>query len=95
LHLNYGRSENKGAKPNEQYISVHFFDLVDAIGGEVGMRDDFSKAFEALTGYVPLSWQTRLFSERIKENRQRGVIDIPTGLGKTVINALSIFGARQ
>lgn len=48
--------------------------------------DGFKQQFESLTGNKPLSWQVRLY-----ENFETGipeVIDIPTGLGKTMVMAI-------
>ena len=49
---------------------------------------DFGKSFMALTGYAPLSWQSRLFSEYFEASWTPGAVDIPTGLGKTAVMAL-------
>jgi CRISPR-associated endonuclease/helicase Cas3 len=44
--------------------------------------------FEQLTGFRPLSWQTRLFNDYLAGGRVPSAVDIPTGLGKTAIMAL-------
>jgi len=48
---------------------------------------DFDKAFESLTGFVPMRWQARLFN-RFVENDIPSLCDIPTGLGKTSVVVL-------
>ncbi len=45
---------------------------------------DFDKAFESLTGFLPMRWQERLF-KRFVENDIPSLCDIPTGLGKTSV----------
>jgi CRISPR-associated endonuclease/helicase Cas3 len=47
----------------------------------------FSTEFRALTGNDPLSWQRRLFREW-EAHELKPVIDIPTGLGKTMVMAI-------
>lgn len=49
---------------------------------------DFDRAFEVLTGAPPLSWQKRLFREHFAQNNIPHVIDLPTGLGKTMVMAI-------
>lgn len=49
---------------------------------------DFDRAFEVLTGAPPLSWQKRLFREHFAQNKIPDVIDLPTGLGKTMVMAI-------
>ncbi|KAB2838157.1 MAG: hypothetical protein F9K47_18700, partial [Burkholderiales bacterium] len=44
--------------------------------------------FGALTGFLPLSWQSRLFSEFFEKGEIPAAVDIPTGLGKTAVMAL-------
>lgn len=44
----------------------------------------FAQYFEALTGYTPLRWQTRLF-ERMAKGAIPSACDLPTGLGKTSV----------
>ncbi len=46
---------------------------------------DFSIVFKALTGNQPLSWQVRLFRNHFAKNDLPHVIDLPTGLGKTMV----------
>ncbi|WP_203167840.1 type I-G CRISPR-associated helicase/endonuclease Cas3g [Steroidobacter gossypii] len=48
----------------------------------------FDRQFEALTSFVPLSWQARLFRDYFMHGRAPDAIDIPTGLGKTAVMAL-------
>ncbi len=51
---------------------------------------EFSHSFKVLTGVEPLSWQTRLFREHFAKAPASlpSVIDLPTGLGKTMIMAI-------
>ena len=56
---------------------------------------DFRKAFTALTGFAPLSWQSRLFSEYFEAGRTPGAVDIPTGLGKTSVMALWLIARAR
>lgn len=51
-------------------------------------KAEFERQFEALTGPAPLSWQWRLFEEHFRTGNLPGVIDLPTGLGKTMIMAI-------
>lgn len=44
--------------------------------------------FNTLTGFSPLSWQSRLFSEYLEKGEIPTAVDIPTGLGKTAVMAL-------
>ena len=44
--------------------------------------------FKTLTGFSPLSWQSRLFSEYFEKGAIPAAVDIPTGLGKTAVMAL-------
>ncbi len=46
------------------------------------------RQFKALTGFSPLSWQSRLFSMYLEKGDLPSAVDIPTGLGKTAIMAL-------
>jgi CRISPR-associated endonuclease/helicase Cas3 len=48
----------------------------------------FDDAFHALTGKLPLRWQKRLFQEHFVKNEIPPVIDLPTGLGKTMVIAI-------
>ncbi len=50
----------------------------------------FDRAFEALTGHLPLSWQRRLYQEHFAKGVDAlpQVIGIPTGLGKTAVMAI-------
>jgi len=47
-----------------------------------------NRQFKALTGFSPLSWQSRLFSEHFEKGEIPASVDIPTGLGKTAVMAL-------
>ena len=49
---------------------------------------EFENAFEALTGVPPLSWQRRLYRKHFASGSLPSVVDIPTGMGKTMIMAI-------
>ncbi len=49
---------------------------------------EFRDVFERLTHHKPLPWQERLFREHFAENDVPGQMDIPTGLGKTMVMAI-------
>lgn len=52
---------------------------------------EFRAVFERCTGRVPLSWQTRMYREHFAPDAEKhvpGVIDLPTGLGKTMVMAI-------
>jgi len=51
-------------------------------------RAFFDKAFCALTGYAPMSWQRRLFLEHFLRGAVPRALDLPTGLGKTSVMAI-------
>lgn len=51
--------------------------------------------FEALTGFSPLSWQSRLFSEYFEKGELPAAVDIPTGLGKTAVMALWLIARAR
>jgi CRISPR-associated endonuclease/helicase Cas3 len=57
---------------------------------------ELKNAFKSRTGHEPLSWQTRLFYEHfVKGNGLLpSVIDLPTGLGKTMVMAIWLI-ARE
>ncbi|MCI0541674.1 MAG: type I-U CRISPR-associated helicase/endonuclease Cas3 [Verrucomicrobiales bacterium] len=59
-------------------------------------NSEFGKAFAQLTGYSPLLWQERLFREHfaIGDLSRCQVIDLPTGLGKTMVMAIWLI-ARE
>jgi CRISPR-associated endonuclease/helicase Cas3 len=44
--------------------------------------------FEILTGHRPLSWQTRLLRDGLATGAVPHALDLPTGLGKTMVMAL-------
>ena len=52
------------------------------------MTANFDALFRRLTGFAPLSWQSRLYSEHFQKNDLPSAIDVPTGLGKTAVIAL-------
>lgn len=52
------------------------------------IQSDFDARFAELTGHHPLRWQRRLYEEWATTSRIRPVIDVPTGLGKTMVMAI-------
>src|SRR5687768_2307052 len=56
------------------------------------MTDDgFKSAFRDLTGHEPMSWQVRLYRDHFAPDATKDlppVIDLPTGLGKTMVIAI-------
>ena len=48
----------------------------------------FITAFTDLTGNAPLSWQRRLYRDHFATGDLPSVIDLPTGLGKTMVMAI-------
>lgn len=48
----------------------------------------FREAFRALTGNEPLQWQWRLFRDHFANGSLCNDIDLPTGLGKTMVMAI-------
>jgi CRISPR-associated endonuclease/helicase Cas3 len=50
----------------------------------------FEHQFEQIVGYEPLTWQSRLFRDHFANGdlSQIKIIDLPTGLGKTMVMAL-------
>lgn len=48
---------------------------------------EFESTFKPLTGQDPLTWQARLY-ERFASDNLPDVIDLPTGLGKTMVMAV-------
>ena len=51
-------------------------------------KPEFRDVFEKLTGKKPLSWQERLFHEHFAKNGIPRQLDLPTGLGKTMVMAI-------
>lgn len=51
---------------------------------------EFQEQFKALTGRKPLSWQVRLYEQHFAKGLEHlpKVIDLPTGLGKTMVMAI-------
>ena len=50
--------------------------------------NEFCVRFQSLTGYAPMRWQERLYESHFVKNDVPGIIDIPTGLGKTCVTAI-------
>jgi CRISPR-associated endonuclease/helicase Cas3 len=57
-------------------------------------QNDFCARFAELTGHQPLSWQRRLYEEWATTSDIGEVIDLPTGLGKTMVMAIWLI-ARE
>jgi len=53
------------------------------------------RQFKTLTGFSPLSWQSRLFSEYFEKGEIPAAVDIPTGLGKTAVMALWLIARAR
>lgn len=51
--------------------------------------EQFRSDFATLTGHGPLAWQQRLY-DRFAGGDMPGQIDIPTGLGKTMVMVLKL-----
>jgi CRISPR-associated endonuclease/helicase Cas3 len=51
-------------------------------------NSEFRTVFEELTGFPPLRWQERLFHKHFAVNEIPRLIDLPTGLGKTMVMAI-------
>ncbi|WP_051822832.1 type I-G CRISPR-associated helicase/endonuclease Cas3g [Desulfonatronum thiodismutans] len=49
---------------------------------------DFAAGFSRLTGFSPLKWQTRLFTDCFSRGIVPAAVDLPTGLGKTSVMAI-------
>ena len=52
-------------------------------------RAFFDGGFAALTGNTPLGWQRRLFLDHFLRGDIPAALDIPTGLGKTAVIAIT------
>lgn len=50
----------------------------------------FDEFFEAIYGYFPFAWQSRLASQVVTEAWPEG-IDVPTGLGKTALLDMAVY----
>src|SRR5262245_34031551 len=48
----------------------------------------FRQQFKLLTEKAPLLWQERLYRDHFIKNKLPSVIDLPTGLGKTMVMAI-------
>ncbi len=62
------------------------------------MADEFDSLFERLTGHRPMSWQQRLYNEHFPPdagNDLPQVIDLPTGLGKTMVMAIWLIARTK
>ncbi len=52
---------------------------------------EFSSFFEAVHGYQPHSWQTRLAEQVLSEGAWPRAVDMPTGTGKTSLLDIAVF----
>ncbi len=57
--------------------------------------DAFSRFFEAVHGYPPFPWQSRLAARVIVEGRWPGLLDLPTGTGKTSAIDVALFALAR
>jgi CRISPR-associated endonuclease/helicase Cas3 len=54
------------------------------VAGSLDVTSGFATDFEALSGFAPMRWQTRLFDDFVAA-RFPPALDLPTGLGKTSV----------
>ena len=52
---------------------------------------NFAEYFEAVHGYRPFSWQTRLAKQILAKGKYPDVVDLPTGSGKTALLDIAFF----
>ena len=64
-------------------------------GEPMNTDGDFSATFAALTGHAPLRWQERLFHNHFAQGNIPSVIDLPTGLGKTMVMAIWLIARAK
>jgi hypothetical protein len=57
-------------------------------------EDTFAHDLQVLTGYLPLTWQRRMF-DRLRRGDIPEICDLPTGLGKTNIIHLWFLALRS
>lgn len=62
--------------------------MTDTNSRAENLDSSFKRRFQALTGNSPLRWQERLFRDHFVKNDLPSVIDLPTGLGKTMVMAI-------
>lgn len=55
----------------------------------------FATHFKALTGHEPLAWQERLYKTHFDKGTPPPIIDIPTGLGKTMVMAVWLIARAK
>jgi CRISPR-associated endonuclease/helicase Cas3 len=60
-------------------------DLVELVAA------DFPAFFEAVHGYSPFPWQTRLAEQVAKDGAWPDLLDLPTGVGKTAALDVAVF----
>src|SRR5262245_17413775 len=53
--------------------------------------DDFAAYFEAIHGKTHFPWQTRLLETVVQDDRWPGLLDLPTGTGKTATIDVALF----
>jgi CRISPR-associated endonuclease/helicase Cas3 len=57
---------------------------------------DFEKSFEVLTGFPPMRWQNRLYTEHFVAGKPLpSAVSIPTGLGKTAVMAVWLLALAE
>lgn len=55
----------------------------------------FAEAFQSLTGFSPMRWQTRLFRDHFTNGELPSAVSIPTGLGKTAVMAIWLIALAE
>src|SRR5262245_34996386 len=51
-------------------------------------NDQLDRLFRVLTGFTPMRWQRRLYTNHLSKGDIPSAVDVPTGLGKTSVMAL-------
>lgn len=55
----------------------------------------FEADFRTLAGFSPFSWQKRLYDDFFAHGRTPSAVDVPTGLGKTLVMALWLIARAR
>jgi CRISPR-associated endonuclease/helicase Cas3 len=58
-------------------------------------QTEFKAEFQRLTGNPPLLWQVRLWEDHFTKNNPPNIVDLPTGLGKTMVMAIWLIARMQ